>query len=905
MKNTLLSIFVALTCLLVPLKMQSNDQLAKKVLAYTSQIKRFLKTLPQERVYIHMDNNGYYQNDQIWFKAYQVNTGLDTIADLSRTLYVELLTPGGIILDKRVLKVENGQCHGEFKLNQLPFYSGFYEIRAYTKYMLSYGDDIIYRRVFPVFDAPKKEGNFEQKEMETVSKYKYDYVRPQNKKQKVLNLKLYPEGGTLIKGLESKVAFEVTDKFGNPVDSVTGKILTKQKQVLQDFNVTHEGKGYFIYTPNGNEHKVQLQYMNKSYRFDFPDMEDSGYTMQVDNLKSVDSLYVRLQRTGNLTDEQLGLIVLNKGKIKQIALIAPGKEQSAQLTLDKSGFESGTAWVVLFNQNADIIADRLIFVDKPDQNLQFSVNRDKGPLRPFAPVDLGVSLKDANNKPVQTTFSLAVRDAENHIARPHTIQTDLLLMSEIRGFVRNPEYYFDERNADRLQALDLLLMVQGWNRYYPWKMMTDVTLDSIRYMPETGIETKGRVVSMVKQTPKPNVDVSFLLHVENDSVKQNQMYSSKTDENGRFALTVEGYGKMPFLLNVREKGKKKNYRIILDRVFSPEPSSYALTDLQYEIKDLRNEDQNVFTPNNNLEENLDSIFAIYEDSLKYRGIDEKMHRLKQVDVKAKKRKKESDVYRTKSTSVAYYDMVAEIDKLIDQGEYTGDNLGEILRNINPKFAYFPNNMMAMQMKGHSKKKEKSLKQDFKGSEGADKDEEDTKSEEDASYEIYIPTQTILYKNKPVLFVINNEAILNEVIRQEYYRMVRVHAIKSIYVNETSWAKNKYCGDSNASTVDIDQNYGCVVFIDLYPRDKTPVKAGKGTRKTWIEGYQHPSAFNHPDYSTLPLTEDYRRTLYWNPMLTTDESGKANIRFYNNSRCEQIEVHAEALTLDGRVGSYKE
>ncbi|MGL5772397.1 MAG: hypothetical protein ACRCX1_06430, partial [Bacteroidales bacterium] len=207
MKNTLLSIFVALTCLLVPLKMQSNDQSTKKVLAYTSLIKRFLKTLPQERVYIHMDNNGYFQNDQIWFKAYLVNTGLDTIADLSRTLYVELLSPGGIMLDKRVLKVENGQCHGDFKLNQLPFYSGFYEIRAYTKYMLSYGDDIIYRRVFPVFDAPKKEGEYSQREMKSVPRYKYDNIRPQNKKQKALNLKLYPEGGTFIKGLESKVAF--------------------------------------------------------------------------------------------------------------------------------------------------------------------------------------------------------------------------------------------------------------------------------------------------------------------------------------------------------------------------------------------------------------------------------------------------------------------------------------------------------------------------------------------------------------------------------------------------------------------------------------------------------------------------------------------------------------------------
>ncbi|MGL5689766.1 MAG: hypothetical protein ACRDD8_03005, partial [Bacteroidales bacterium] len=696
MRNILIFLILLLPGLFPYSPLQAMDQSTKKVLAYTSLIKRFLKTLPQERVYIHMDNNGYFQNDQIWFKAYLINTGLDTITDLSRTLYVELLSPGGIILDKRVLKVENGQCHGDFKLNQLPFYSGFYEIRAYTKYMLSYGDDIIYRRVFPVFDAPKKEGEYSQREMKSVPRYKYDNIRPQNKKQKALNLKLYPEGGTFIKGLESKVAFEVTDKFGNPMDSATGTILSKEKSVLENFHVMHEGKGYFLYTPNGNEEKIELQYKDKSYMFDFPDMEDSGYTMQVDNLKSVDSLYVRLQRTGNLSDEQLGLIVLNKGKLKQVALIAAGNEQSVDFTLSKSDFESGTAWVVLFNQNAEIIADRLIFVEKPEQKLQFSIEGNNTSLRPFAPVHLDVSLKDASNKPVQTTFSLAVRDAGNHIARPHTIQTDLLLMSEIRGFVRNPEYYFDEKNTDRHQDLDLLLMVQGWNRYYPWKMMTDITLDSIRYMPEIGIETTGKVVSMVKQIPKPNVDVSFLLHVENDSTKQNHMYTSKTDEVGRFSLTIDSYGKMPFILGVMEKGKRKDYRILLDRLFSPEPQAYNLTDLQYEIKQLSEEESELIIKDKPFDENLDSLFLAFEDSLKRVGIDEKVHRLKEVKVKGKKANRENDIFRNKATSVAYYDMATEVDKLIDQGEYIGNNLIEVLRNVNPKFIYFPTSVKKQQ-----------------------------------------------------------------------------------------------------------------------------------------------------------------------------------------------------------------
>ncbi len=881
MRNKLILLILLLSGLFPDSPIQAMDQSTKKVLAYTSLIKRFLKTLPQERVYIHMDNNGYYQNDQIWFKAYLVNTGLDTIADLSRTLYVELLSPGGIILDKRVLKVENGQCHGDFKLNQLPFYSGFYEIRAYTKYMLSYGDDIIYRRIFPVFDAPKKEGNFEQKEMETASRYKYDYVRPQNKKEKTLNLKLYPEGGMLVKGQESKVAFEVTDKFGNPVDSVTGIILSKEKHVLQKFQVIHEGKGYFLYTPTGNEHKVELLHKGKSFTFDFPETAVSGYSIQVDNLSSKDSLWIKLQRSRELSDENLGLIVLNKGKLKQVAVITSDGEDSVRFALDKSTFESGTAWVVLFNQNADIIADRLIFVDKPDQNLQFSVNRDKGPLRPFAPVHLDVSLKDAGNKPVQTTFSLAVRDAENHIARPHTIQTDLLLMSEIRGFVRNPEYYFDEKNTDRHQALDLLLMVQGWNRYYPWKMMTDITLDSIRYMPEIGIETTGKVVSMVKQIPKPNVDVSFLLQVENDSTKQNHMYTAKTDDKGRFSLTIDSYGKMPFILGVMEKGKRKDYRILLDRLFSPEPQAYNLTDLQYEIKQLSEEESELIIKDKPFDENLDSLFLAFEDSLKRLGIDEKVHRLKEVKVKGKQANRENDIFRNKATSVAHYDMASEVDKLIDQGEYVGNSLVEVLKNINPKFISFPAPMHLQEAK------------------------KDRKNDEGSGFEVYVPSEIVKYKSREVLFVINFEAINDEILRSEYYKTLNINAIKSIYVNETTSAKVRYCGDPLASVLETDAKYGCVVFIDLYPENQIPARAGKGTRKTWIEGYQHPSAFYHPDYSTLPLTEDYRRTLYWNPMLTTDESGKANIRFYNNSRCEQIEVHAEALTLDGRVGSYKE
>jgi len=89
-------------------------------------------------------------------------------------------------------------------------------------------------------------------------------------------------------------------------------------------------------------------------------------------------------------------------------------------------------------------------------------------------------------------------------------------------------------------------------------------------------------------------------------------------------------------------------------------------------------------------------------------------------------------------------------------------------------------------------------------------------------------------------------------------------------------------------------------------EKIPVAGAKGVRKTWLEGYSRVSEFFTPDYSELPPSEpDYRRTLYWNPSISTDESGKANIQFFNNSRCTNFSISAETVTEKGMIGIYRD
>lgn len=167
----------------------------------------FTSLHPQEKVYLHLDNTGYYYGDDIWFKAYVVNSFGNTPTSVSGTLYVELLNPGGEVIDKRILKIKDGQCNGDFTLNRVPFYSGFYEIRAYTKYMINFGDSLIYSRIIPVFDQPRKEGDFSEKKMQKYGRGKYVYSRKKPHKSANLNLKFYPEGGYLVNGNRTKVGF--------------------------------------------------------------------------------------------------------------------------------------------------------------------------------------------------------------------------------------------------------------------------------------------------------------------------------------------------------------------------------------------------------------------------------------------------------------------------------------------------------------------------------------------------------------------------------------------------------------------------------------------------------------------------------------------------------------------------
>jgi hypothetical protein len=151
--------------------LRAEDTAATELLRFAGNIHQFNSIFPQEKVYLQFDNTSYYTGEAIWFKAYVVNATTLQRAQ-SRVLYVDLISPTGVLLKQQKLKIVGGQADGVITLvdastaqardkrGALGYPGGYYEIRAYTNYMLNFNPETIFSRVFAVYELPEKDGNY-------------------------------------------------------------------------------------------------------------------------------------------------------------------------------------------------------------------------------------------------------------------------------------------------------------------------------------------------------------------------------------------------------------------------------------------------------------------------------------------------------------------------------------------------------------------------------------------------------------------------------------------------------------------------------------------------------------------------------------------------------------------------
>ena len=467
------------------------------VYAQRTDIEKRLSTAPvQEKAYLHLDNNCYFLGDTIWYKAYLVEAGNLRPTAESRILYVELVDPEGHVVERHRQYIGRSDAdHGDFALADT-LHSGYYELRAYTRWMMNfcvterpynrkdrelfynrqmakdffrdYGT--VWSRVVAVYERPEKAGDYSDRQM--MPRPRQRALKP---KKPSLNVKFYPEGGNLIAGTRCRIAFEALNEEGEAVN-VTGKMEG------QDIRADFMGRGIFTYdVPEDGKPCATFDYKGTHYRFALPDILQQGLTLHVDEGN------VTLQGRG-LSAKHLKVAFLTRGMLRSLKEVSLDAKGDGTIRYDRSLFPTGVCDLVVYDENGNVLADRLFFVNHHDyEQRHIAIEGKKSQYQPYEKGDLTLMPpRDVS------TLSVAIRDQRG--MEPSyddgTPLTDLLLTSDLQGFVARPYYYFERDDSLHRARLDVLLMVQGWRRY-DFKELSDGK--PLRYHPEKNIEIDGAV----------------------------------------------------------------------------------------------------------------------------------------------------------------------------------------------------------------------------------------------------------------------------------------------------------------------------------------------------------------------------------------------------------------------------
>jgi hypothetical protein len=535
--------------------------------------------VPFEKVYLHLDRPYYSAGDDIWIKAYLVDAMTNELSVNSTNLNIELISPGLKIIKRTILRVENGTVTGDMHLED-SIASGNYMIRAYTTWMRNFGDAFFFKKEIVIEN---------QRDIKSLNQH---YTEESNQN---VDVQFFPESGPLIENVSALLGFKAVNSSGYGVD-ITGKVFSSLGDTATSFASTHLGMGSFFFLP-----KKGLKYFatgftrNKvPFRVELPTASETGYSLKASDINKD---YFRV--TIKTNQETLGKFPLNKLMILGTSHNSPCITANVKVRmidtpviLPKKEFPEGVALITLLDTSGRTYCERLYYVNKKE-NYRLKIIPDHEVYAPRQKVTLQISVTDSTDYPVFANLSVSVVDG-NQITgfeKKPDITSYLLLESEIRGYIEQPFNYFDTTISGRFQALDNLLLTQGW-RNFVWKSIPD-TVNNFKYPVEEGITVSGRLRHVLSDRPISGSKISMVMAGD---VKTFYKFS-QTDSTGKYYFEGLNFtGPQNLMLYATDKKEKGVGMISLDSIFM-EPAPINLNDAQKSETTVKNIPANSDEPN--------------------------------------------------------------------------------------------------------------------------------------------------------------------------------------------------------------------------------------------------------------------------------------------------------------------
>jgi TonB-dependent SusC/RagA subfamily outer membrane receptor len=821
-----------------------------------------LKVLPQEKIYLHTDKPYYMSGERIWFRAHLADAVSHIPAPISRYVYVEMINPLDSVLVRLKIRSDSSVYHGHVPIpDDIP--EGNYELRAYTSFMRSVGEDYFFRKNVRVLHPQSRQLNstvrftfesdkkisaqiqltqlrpsrpfYPENVKITIANGKTATVKPDRNNDLQYTFTLSPTAPRRVMLLETVINRYLYRKFievphpgqefdlsfypeggilsqGLPVKvafkalkkdgraaDVTGTIIDSDGVEVNTFKSDHLGMGCV----------TLICAAGKSYH---ADAVCDGVTQRFALPAAVAEGY---SLSATWLKKRLSVSILAPAGMKHnlwltahtrgiVHFTIPWDTSLPYILLPKEAFPSGILHLLLTDEQMNTLSERLVFIDNDDQ-AQVAYRPDKEKYSARMRVDNRAVLTDSNGQPLSGSFSVAVTDDHDvSIDTAANILTSLLLSSDLRGSIENPAFYFRKGNR-YTWALDLLMMTQGWRRYNLPEVIKGKYATPTSYL-EIGPEMSGTVKSVLAEKPQEGITVNVL------GMNNPYFETTVTDAEGRFFFRQ---GELPdstrFLVNALPIKTTRRLELTLNADTYPPRTVVALPPASTDDRSL--------TDN-------------YMDKTEQKFINEngiRMYYLEEVTITAERTPPRKSIYYSQPDNSLTEEQI---------GRYSLTTIYNLLMHL-------------------------------------------------PGVVVTGTRVSIRGQGDPLLVVDGVTMDIGELESINVMDVAQVDVLK------------------NAANTAIFGSQGGNGVIVIFTKEG---KVGFSPRPFHVKtaaplGYQKPVEFYAPKYETPASgnsTPDLRTTIHWQPNVRTDSTGVATFSFYTSDAASTYSVVIEGLASDGKI-----
>lgn len=777
----------------------AQDDLSNKII---ETLKKNIEEFPQEKIYLHLDKPYYVSGDIIWFKAYLVAGSYHQPSPLSMTIHVELIDAKSEVIQSILVKSDSGFSVGSLILpDSLP--GGSYLLRAYTPWMKNFPDAYFYQREITILNPAGS--------------------TPTMVKEGI-DLQFFPESGELLYDVRSKIAFKAIGPDGLS-RKIKLRVFDDTDSLIVETESNALGMGAFVMLPtNGKKYFARIN--STETKISLPTAKTSGFNIMATLSVNKPNITCRLQSTSMTAGKQgLTIVSHSRGIVNYVAKVDLS-HNLAFVQIPKSSLLSGISTITLFTSTGQPVAERLVFVDHED-DLSIEVTMDKESKEYSVREKITIQLKvtDKENNPIVTNLSMAICDDQQVILDEEnvSIKNYLLLTSDLIGHIENPGYYFNPLNGDRVEAVDYLLMTQGWRRF-KWEEVLQNKWFSVQYPIDKGLSISGNLKDNLTKKPIQGGKVTYL----SDDPKSD-LQIAITGESGLFSLYNLIYYDTTNIV-LQGENKRGNKGVLFE----------IKEDLNHPIK------YNPKYVSKNLKEFEKSIIE-----------------------KSLERKKIDAAYQFDEKTIILDEIEILADKIDEKAEakvYGKGNATLVADEIPGSQTYLhPLQLLQGRVSGV------------------------LVSGSGLNYSITIRGVGSTTNNTPLIMVDNITIDINSLAG------IPVRNIESVEVFK----------GPEAAVFGSDGANGAVLFYTKKGSNwKPPVEGMYTLQRT---GYHTAKEFYSPKYDVKRpehVKPDIRPTIFWKPLIQTDENGLATISFYSNDNKSTMTGIIEGISSYGKLAHGK-